>query len=126
MTTTLVSLKTPLSVVTSSFLAARSTASSFRLAAARHTRGPPDATAVRPWRCKNPSRTALQRSCPPRRGFEPHRVPEVRTGRGAVGPQNGLPHLCRRFALSRDPAPAVSDRMDFQKPPEVLGAQRNT
>src|ERR1700754_3172647 len=126
MTTTLVSLKTPLSVVTSSFLAARSTASSFRLAAPRHTRGPPVATAVRPWCCKNPSRTALQRSCPPGAGLSRTGFPRFEPVAGLLGPQNGLPHLCRRFALSRDPAPAVSDRMDFQKPPEVLGAQRNT
>jgi hypothetical protein len=60
-----VALKTPLSAVTSSFLAARSTASSFRLAARVHIREPPVATAILTLRLTNAGRTALLRSCPP-------------------------------------------------------------
>src|SRR6476659_707444 len=92
MTTTLVSLRTPLSVVTSSFLAARSTASSFRLAAPRETRGSPVATAVRPWRYTNPSRTALQRSCPQAR-IDPHRVPRFEPVAGLLAPKRSSPSV---------------------------------
>src|SRR4029453_234206 len=66
------------------------------------------------WRGPNAGRTALLRSCPPARQT-PRSAFEVPTGRGALGPQNGLPRLCR--PLSRKPAPAVSDRMDVRKPP---------
>src|SRR3979411_2542171 len=103
MTTTLVPLKTPLSVVTSSFLAARSTASSFRLAS-RHECGnrrlrPAALTLVLHKCCADLGRGDALQILPPKARGEPHRVLEVRTGRGAHHPKTVFPRLCRPFDL---------------------------
>src|SRR5215470_11971289 len=77
--------------------------------------------AVLTLRLTNAGRTALLRSGPP------YAAPGSRGSNRSRGsrPQNGLPRLCRRLALSRDPAPAVSDRLDFRKLPEAPDAQGN-
>ena len=71
---------------------------------------------------------------PPKARRKPHRVLEVRTGRGAHHPKTVFPRLCRHFQLSQDPsrkdlsrkapAPAVLDRTDFRKLPEALGTKQ--
>src|SRR5262249_7759937 len=89
-TTTPVFLKTPLSAVTSSFLAARSTASSFQLADRVHTREPPVATR-HPVALYKRRQDSAAEILPPRRRRKPHRVLEVRTARGALGPKTVFP-----------------------------------
>src|SRR6266403_119401 len=86
--TTLVALKTPLSVVTSSFLAARSTANSFPLATFARAAGcdplsrPNAARTQAGRRCSNPAHRAQP---------EPHPEPEVQTDRRAVRPKTVFP-----------------------------------
>src|SRR5262249_30014627 len=68
----------------------------------------------------------------------PHRVlSRFEPVAGLSAPKRVFPRLCRHLALSQDlgsndlgsnqvPAPAVSDRTDFRKLPEGLGATRKT
>jgi hypothetical protein len=131
-----VPLRTPLSAVTSSFLAARSTASSFRLAG--RPRGDESAGCDLPprpdarWSAHAGQDDALLKSCPPGATRVAPGL-EVRTGRGACDPKSKRPYPSVQALRIKQgtpahhaghPAPAVSDRTDFRKPPEAFGAYR--
>jgi len=59
-------------------------------------REPPVATRRPTLALDNAGRTALLKSCPAGR-LKPHPRLKVRTGRRALKPTNGRPHLCRRL-----------------------------
>src|SRR4030088_2954644 len=93
MTTTLVSLKTPLSVVTSSFLAARSTASSFRLAAPRHTRGSPVATCRPSLALHKPAQAGAPEFLPPGADVSRTGFPRFEPVAGLLAPKRSSPSV---------------------------------